>query len=72
MDRTASVVFDTTAINTGHVTAACVSLQIKLGYLLFCSACLKLIVCKEKMAITRLFAKHFAIIRGFLLVHVFF
>ena len=45
MDRIASVVFDTTAINTGHVTAACLSLQMKLGRPLRWSACHKLIVC---------------------------
>ena len=71
MDRIAIMVIDTTAINTGHVTAACVSLQIKLSCPLLWSACHKLIVCKEKMTITRFFAKHFAIFCGFLLVHVF-
>ena len=66
VDRIASVVFDITAIDTGHLTAACLSLQIKLGRALLWSACHKLIVCKEKMTITRFFAKHFAIICGFL------
>ena len=56
MDRIASVVFDTTAINTGQVTAACVSLQMKLGCPLLWSAYHKLIVCKEKITITRFFA----------------
>ena len=40
-NQIASMVFDTTATNTGHVTAACVSLQMKLGCPLFWSACRK-------------------------------
>ena len=69
MDRIASVVFDTTANNFGHVTAACVSLQMGRPHLW--SACHKLIVCKEKVTITGFFARHLAIFCGFLLVHVF-
>ena len=44
MDRIVCVVIDTTAIHIGHVTAACVSLQLKLGRPFLWSARPKLIV----------------------------
>ena len=38
-DQLCSMVFDTTASNTGHLTAGCISIQQKLGKALLWSAC---------------------------------